>query len=76
MSANGTYARILGRYVRDQHVLPLEDAVRKASSAVAMRLSLQDRGVLREGMYADVVVFDPNTDRSRFPVASHGIAGQ
>jgi N-acyl-D-amino-acid deacylase len=64
----GTYPRILGKYVRDEHVLPLEDAIRKMSSAVATRLSIHDRGVLREGMYADVVVFDPNTviDRATF----------
>jgi N-acyl-D-aspartate/D-glutamate deacylase len=59
--AYGTYTRILGRFVREQHVLPLEDAIRKMTSAVAERLSLRDRGLLREGMYADVVVFDPTT---------------
>jgi N-acyl-D-aspartate/D-glutamate deacylase len=47
--------------VREQQVLPLEDAVRKASSAVATRLSLTDRGVLKVGLKADVIVFDPNT---------------
>jgi dihydroorotase/N-acyl-D-amino-acid deacylase len=64
----GTYSRILGRYVRDEGVLPLEDAVRKASSAVADRLSLRDRGLLRSGMLADVVLFDPATvaDRATF----------
>jgi N-acyl-D-amino-acid deacylase len=64
----GTYPRILGRYVRDEHVLTLEDAVRKMSSAVATRLAIADRGILRSGMYADVVVFDPNTiiDRATF----------
>ena len=66
--AYGTYPRILGKYVRDERVLSLEDAVRKATSAVATRLSIQDRGVLREGLYADVVVFDPSTiaDRATF----------
>jgi dihydroorotase/N-acyl-D-amino-acid deacylase len=59
--AYGNYPRILGRYVREKHVLTLEDAVRKMSSAVAERLSIPDRGLLREGDYADVVVFDPNT---------------
>jgi dihydroorotase/N-acyl-D-amino-acid deacylase len=59
--AYGNYPRILGRYVREKHVLTLEDAVRKMSSAVAERLSIPDRGLLREGYYADVVVFDPNT---------------
>jgi len=57
----GTYPRILGRYVRDEHVLTLEDAIRKMSGAVADRLLIKDRGLLREGMYADVVVFDPAT---------------
>lgn len=56
--AYGTYPRILGRYVREQGVMGLEEAVRKATSAVAARLHLEDRGVLREGAYADVVVFD------------------
>ena len=64
----GTYPRILGRYVRDEHVLTLEDAVRKMSSAVATRLAITDRGVLEPGMYADIVIFDPNTivDRATF----------
>jgi N-acyl-D-amino-acid deacylase len=57
----GNFPRLFGRYVREQKVLPLEDAVRKASSAVATRLSLTDRGVLKVGLKADVVVFDPNT---------------
>jgi dihydroorotase/N-acyl-D-amino-acid deacylase len=57
--AYGTYAKILGQYVRDEKVIPLEDAVRKMSGAVAERLLIGDRGLLRPGMYADVVVFDP-----------------
>jgi N-acyl-D-amino-acid deacylase len=59
--AYGNYPRILGRYVREQHVLVLEDAIRKMTSAVAERLSIEDRGLLRPGDYADVVVFDPKT---------------
>ena len=59
--AYGTYPRILGRYVREQKLLTLEDAVRKMTGAVAARLGLRDRGLLREGMYADVVVFDDAT---------------
>ena len=59
--AYGNYPRILGRYVREKHVLTLEDAIRKMTSAVAERLSIPDRGLLREQYYADVVVFDPNT---------------
>ena len=64
----GTYPRVLGKYVRDEAVLPLEEAVRMMSSAVAGRLGLHDRGLLRERMQADVVVFDPETisDRATF----------
>ena len=61
--AYGTFPRILGYYVRERKVMPLEEAIRKASSAVATRLSIAGRGVLKEGMFADVVVFDPNTVR-------------
>ncbi len=59
--AYGSYPRILGRYVREQKLLTLEDAVRRMSSAVASRLALRDRGSLHEGMFADVVIFDPAT---------------
>ncbi len=64
----GTYPRILGRYVRDEGILTIEDAVRKASGAVATRLLIRDRGELRPGNYADVVVFDPRAivDRATF----------
>ena len=66
--AYGTYPRILGKYVREEQVMPLEEAVRKMSSAVTTRLSIQDRGILREGLYADIVMFDPETiiDRATF----------
>ena len=57
----GSYPRILGRYVREQKLFPLEEAVRKMSGGVAARLGLRDRGLLREGMFADVVVFDDAT---------------
>ena len=59
--AYGTFTRVLGKYVREEGVVPLEDAVRKMSSAVATRLKIRDRGFLLEGYYADVVVFDPET---------------
>ena len=59
--AYGTFARVLGKYVRTDSTLTLEDAVRKMTSATAARLKLRDRGLLREGMFADVVVFDPAT---------------
>lgn len=59
----GTFARVLGRYVRDLKVLSLEDAVRKMTSFPAQRIGLGDRGVLRAGLKADIVVFDPATVR-------------
>lgn len=55
----GTYPRVLGKYVREEGVIALEDAVRKMSSTVAQRLSLQNRGLLLRGFYADIVIFDP-----------------
>ncbi len=66
--AYGTYPRILGRFVREDHVLTLEDAVRKMSGAVAERLGMRDRGELKQGMYADIMIFDPNTvlDRATY----------
>jgi N-acyl-D-amino-acid deacylase len=71
--AYGTYPRILGKYVRENGWMTLEDAVRKASSAVADRLGLRDRGLLRDGMVADVVVFDPETvgDRATYTDPHH-----
>jgi dihydroorotase/N-acyl-D-amino-acid deacylase len=66
--AYGTFTRILGKYVRAERVLGLEDAIRKMSSAVAHRLFIKNRGLLREGYYADICIFDPNTigDRATF----------
>ena len=66
--AYGTYSRVLGKYVREEKVIPLEDAVRKMSSALCDRLGLRERGQLREGFYADVVIFDAETvgDRATF----------
>ena len=61
--AYGTFPRILGMYVREQKLMTLEEAVRKMTSLPASRAFLRDRGVLREGMKADVVVFDPQTIR-------------
>jgi N-acyl-D-amino-acid deacylase len=57
----GTFARVLARYVRERHTLTLEDAVHRMSGIPADRLKLFDRGLLRPGMKADVVVFDPAT---------------
>jgi N-acyl-D-amino-acid deacylase len=61
----GTFARVLGVYVRDQNVITLEDAIRKMSAFPAQRLKIYDRGMLRPGMKADVVVFDPATVADR-----------
>ncbi len=55
----GTFPRILGKYVREEQLLTLEEAVRKMTSLAAQRLGLQDRGLVREGHWADLVVFDP-----------------
>jgi len=57
----GTFARILGKYVREEKLLTLEEAVRKMTSRPATRVGLQDRGILRPGMAADITVFDPET---------------
>ena len=64
----GTYPRVLGRYVREQHWLTLTEAVRKMTSLPAQRFKLKDRGLIRTGLKADLVVFDPNTiiDRATF----------
>ena len=61
--AYGTFPRILRKYVREEKKLRLEDAIRKFSALPAQRMRLVDRGVLKKGLWADVVVFDPNTVR-------------
>lgn len=73
--AYGTYPRVLGRYVRERGILSLEQAVRKMTSLPAARLGFQDRGLVREGLAADLVVFDASriidtatfTDPHRYP---------
>jgi N-acyl-D-amino-acid deacylase len=64
----GTFARVLGRYVREKKTIPLEEAVRKMSNATAQRLGIADRGLLRAGFFADIAVFDPErvTDNATF----------
>jgi dihydroorotase/N-acyl-D-amino-acid deacylase len=63
--AYGTCPRILSKYVRDEKALTLEDAIRKFTALPAQRMHVTDRGVLKQGMWADVVVFDPATVRDR-----------
>lgn len=71
----GTYPQLLGQLSRDEQLMPLEEVVRRATADVAARLSIHDRGLLRPGMYADVVIFDPATvaDRATY-VDPHRVA--
>jgi N-acyl-D-amino-acid deacylase len=66
--AYGNFARVLGKYVREEKVLTLEEAIRKMTGLPAMNLGLDHRGFVQEGMFADVVVFDPKTvaDKATF----------
>jgi dihydroorotase/N-acyl-D-amino-acid deacylase len=66
--AYGSFPKILGLYVREQKVVELEDAVRKMTSSVTRRLSIRDRGLLQEGLFADIAVFNPDTiiDRATY----------
>ena len=75
--AFGTFPRILGRYVRQDSVLTLEDAIRRMTSLAAQRVGLADRGILKAGMYADITIFDPETiiDRSTYEDPSHTSTG-
>jgi dihydroorotase/N-acyl-D-amino-acid deacylase len=63
--AYGTFPRILRKYVREENRLSLEDAIRKFTSLPAQRMRLSDRGVLKRGMWADIVIFDPDSVRDR-----------
>jgi N-acyl-D-amino-acid deacylase len=73
----GSFPRILGRYVRDERLLPLEEAIRKMTSKAAARVHLDDRGILRPGMKADITIFDPATihDVSTFEDPRHYSVG-
>ena len=64
--STGSYPRILGRYVRERNVVPLEDAIRKMTSLAAAHMGFTDRGLIRQGAIADLVLFNPDTviDRS------------
>ena len=73
----GTFPRILGLYVRQDSVIPLEFAIRKMTSLAAQRVGINDRGLLKPGMYADITVFDPMTiiDRATFEEPSQLATG-
>ena len=66
----GTYPRILGRYVREERLLTLEQAINKMTGMPASRVGLKDRGLIRKGMFADITVFNPATviDRATFEI--------
>lgn len=73
----GSFPRILGRYVREQHLLTLEQAIRKFTSLPAQRMGLRDRGILRAGMFADITIFDPDkvNDVATFEDPHHASVG-
>jgi dihydroorotase/N-acyl-D-amino-acid deacylase len=73
----GTFPRILGRYVRDEKLLTLEEAVRKMTSQAALRVGIIDRGIIRPGLFADITIFDPASvrDVSTFEDPKHYSTG-
>ncbi len=73
----GTFTRVLGHFVRDEHLLTLEDAVRKMTSQAAIRVGITDRGLVRPGMFADLAIFDPATvkDEATFENPNHYSTG-
>src|SRR5207245_26265 len=73
----GSFPRILGKYVRDEHLLTLEEAIRKMTSKAAARVHLSDRGLLRPGLMADITIFDRATirDISTFDDPKHYAVG-
>jgi len=76
-AAYGAFPRVLGQYVREQRLMPLEEAVRKMTSLPLRRFNVQDRGLLREGMWADITVFDPESirDNSTYLDPAQGPSG-
>jgi N-acyl-D-amino-acid deacylase len=68
--AYGTNARVLGKYVREEKIIPLEEAIRRMTSLPAQKFQLHDRGLIREGMAADIVIFDESKikDEATFSV--------
>jgi N-acyl-D-amino-acid deacylase len=75
--AYGNFARVLGKYVRDEKVIPLAEAIRRLSALPATNLGLDHRGFIKEGMFADIVVFDPATisDRATFEKPHQYVVG-
>jgi N-acyl-D-amino-acid deacylase len=73
----GSFPRILGKYVREERLLTLEEAIRKMTSHPAARVHLNDRGMLRQGMVADITIFDPSTiaDTATFKDPNHYSVG-
>jgi N-acyl-D-amino-acid deacylase len=67
----GTFARILGMYVREKKILRIEEAIRRMTSLPAQFLRLRDRGMLKEGMYADITIFDPKKIGDRANIIEH-----
>ena len=63
--AYGSFARILGKYVREDHTLRLEDAIRKFTSLPAQQVKLENRGLLRPGYFADITIFNPRDSQGR-----------
>ena len=66
----GTFPRVLGHYVRDEGVMPLETAIHKMTGMPARKIQLDDRGVIRPGAFADLVAFDPGTIRDEATFAN------
>src|SRR5205809_5064242 len=73
----GTYPRILGRYVRDEKLMPLEVAIHKMTGLPASNVGLNERGLIREGYFADIAIFDPKTviDRATFQEPNQYLLG-
>jgi len=66
----GTYPRVIGKYVREEGTLTLQEAIRKCTSFPAQRLGLKDRGMIREGMWADITIFDYNKIHDNFSLTN------
>jgi len=73
----GTFARVLGEYVRERQILGLEEAIRKMTSLPAQTLRLVDRGLIKTGFFADVVIFNPDEvkDQATLLILTNTVAG-